>query len=70
VPAGQQLTVKNVSSLPHTFTEGENGTKAANARVNEQLAPGEEEVIDFPEPGDYHITCTIHPVMNMVVHVK
>jgi plastocyanin len=70
VPAGQQLTVKNASNLPHTFTEGENGTKAADARVDEQVAAGEEEVIDFPEPGDYHITCTIHAVMNMVVHVE
>jgi plastocyanin len=70
VPAGEQLTVANGMRVPHTFTEGENGTKAADARVNEQIEPGEQEVIDFPEPGDYHITCLIHAVMNLVVHVE
>jgi plastocyanin len=70
VPAGEQLTVVNVSSFPHTFTEGENGVKAADARVNEQVPPGGQTLVDFPEPGDYNITCTIHAAMNMVVHVE
>ncbi|HEY8179025.1 MAG TPA: cupredoxin domain-containing protein [Candidatus Limnocylindria bacterium] len=70
VPAGQTLTVINNSSAPHTFTEGENGNAAANARVDEQIATGASVPITFPEPGDYHITCLFHSVMNMVVHVQ
>lgn len=70
VPAGQTLTVINNAAFPHTFTEGENGGEADNARVNEQIPVGETVPVSFPEPGDYHITCLFHPAMNMVVHVE
>ena len=70
VPAGQQLTVINQSSAPHTFTEGENGGAAADARVNEDIANGATVAISFPEPGDYNVTCLFHSSMNMVVHVE
>jgi len=70
VPAGEKLTVNNVSSFPHTFTEGEDGVEADNARVNETVEAGTIVEIEFPEPGDYNITCKIHPGMNMVVHVE
>ena len=70
VPAGQTLTVINNSSSPHTFTEGENGGEADNARVNEDIAAGASVQVSFPEPGDYNVTCLFHPSMNMVVHVE
>jgi plastocyanin len=70
VPAGQQLTVINDSSFPHTVTEGENGGAAADARVDEQVAAGETIQVSFPEAGDYNITCLFHSGMNMVVHVE
>jgi len=70
VPAGQQLTVINDSSFPHTVTEGENGGEAADSRVNEQVSAGETIQVPFPEPGDYNITCLFHAGMNMVVHVE
>lgn len=70
VPAGQTLTVINNSSAPHTFTEGENGNAAADARVDEQIAVGASVPITFPEPGDYNVTCLFHSAMNMVVHVE
>jgi len=70
VPAGQQLTVINDSSFPHTVTEGENGGQAADARVDEQVAAGETIQVSFPEPGDYNITCLFHAGMNMVAHVE
>src|SRR5918995_2676424 len=56
VPAGEQLTVVNESSFPHTVTEGENGGEAADARVNENVAAGETIQVSFPEPGDYNVT--------------
>jgi len=70
VPAGQTLTVINNSSAPHTFTEGENGNAATDARVDEQIAVGASVPITFPEPGDYNVTCLFHSAMNMVVHVE
>ena len=70
VPAGQQLTVINVSTAPHTFTEGENGTPVEDPRVNEQIALDASVPITFPAPGDYHMTCTFHQAMNIVVHVE
>ena len=70
VPAGQQLTVINSSSFPHTFTEGEDGGAAADARVNEDISVGATVAISFPEPGDYNVTCLFHDGMNMVVHVE
>jgi plastocyanin len=70
VPSGQQLTVINDSSFPHTVTEGENGGEAADSRVNEQVAAGETIQVSFPEAGDYNITCLFHAGMNMVVHVE
>ena len=70
VPAGQTLTVINNSSAPHTFTEGENGGEADNARVAEDIATGATVQVSFPEPGDYNVTCLFHPSMNMVVHVE
>jgi len=70
VPAGETLTVINNSSAPHTFTEGENGNAAADARVDEQIAVGASVPVTFPEPGDYNVTCLFHSTMNMVVHVE
>ena len=70
VPAGETLTVINNSGAPHTFTEGENGNAAADARVDEQIAVGASVPVSFPEPGDYNVTCLFHPGMNMVVHVE
>ena len=70
VPAGETLTVINNSGAPHTFTEGENGNAAADARVDEQIAVGASVPVSFPEPGDYNVTCLFHSAMNMVVHVE
>jgi plastocyanin len=70
VPAGEKLTVVNDSSVSHTFTEGTDGVPADGARVDEQIVVGTTTEVAFPEPGNYHITCLIHHVMNMVVHVK
>ena len=70
VPAGQMLTVINNSPAAHTFTEGQNGNAAADARVDEQIPAGETVQVSFPEPGDYDVTCLFHSTMNMVVHVE
>ena len=70
VPAGETLTVINNSGIAHTFTEGENGSAAADARVDEQIPVDATVEVTFPEPGDYNVTCLFHSSMNMVVHVE
>jgi plastocyanin len=70
VPAGQPLMVVNESSLPHTFTEGQDGGEVADPRVNASIPVGGSVPVAFPEPGDYQVTCLFHSSMNMVVHVE
>jgi len=70
IKAGEPLTVSNGSPTPHTFTEGENGQAAANPVVNETIQPGEQVQVTFPDAGDFHVTCTFHQAMNLVVHVQ
>jgi plastocyanin len=69
VAAGSSVTFINQSALAHNIVEGENGVAAAGSRVSQPLSPSASAEISFDESGDYLITCTIHPVMNMVVHV-
>ena len=34
-----------------------------------RIAPGETKEITFPSPGQYQVTCTIHPSMNLTISV-
>jgi plastocyanin len=70
VKAGEPLTVSNGMTVPHTFTEGENGQAATNPIVNEIIQPGSEVQVTFPDKGDFHVTCRFHQAMNLVVHVE
>jgi plastocyanin len=70
VPVGS-LTFVNEDSVPHLLAEGENGTEVANPRVQKvSINPSSQGDLVFTVAGDYHITCTIHPTMNMEVHVQ
>lgn len=70
VPVGP-LTFVNQDSVPHLLAEGENGTEVANPRVQKvSINPSSQGDLVFTVAGDYHITCTIHPTMNMEVHVQ
>jgi plastocyanin len=69
IAAGSSVTFNNQSALAHNIVEGENGVAATGSRVSQPLSPSASAEISFDESGDYLITCTIHPVMNMVVHV-
>lgn len=70
VPVGK-VTFVNDDSVPHLLAEGENGVEVASPRVQKvAINGGTQGEIDFTVAGDYHITCTIHHAMNMVVHVQ
>jgi plastocyanin len=70
VPVGA-LTFINQDNVGHNLAEGENGTEVSNPRVQKvAINPSSQGDLAFTVAGDYNITCTIHPTMNMVVHVQ
>lgn len=70
VPVGN-LTFVNEDSVPHSLAEGENGVEVESPRVQKVLINGGSQGdMDFTVAGDYHITCLIHPTMNMEVKVQ
>jgi plastocyanin len=70
VSAGESVSFTNDDSSGHTITQGTEGTAIDGACVNETIASGATVTVTFNEPGDYDITCTIHPAMQTVVHVE
>ena len=70
VPVGK-VTFVNEDSVAHLLAEGENGVEVASPRVQKvSINAGTQGEMDFTVAGDYHITCTIHHAMNMVIHVQ
>ena len=70
VPVGS-LTFTNEDSVTHVLAEGENGKEVAGPRVQKvSINGGTEGDLVFTVAGDYHITCTVHPTMNMEVKVE
>jgi plastocyanin len=70
VPVGN-LTFVNQDGVTHVIAEGENGVEAASPRVEKvSVNGGSEGDLVFTAAGDYHITCLVHPTMNMEVHVQ
>ena len=70
VPVGK-VTFLNEDAVAHILAEGENGVEVASPRVQKvSISPGTQGEMDFTVAGDYHITCTIHHAMNMVIHVQ
>jgi plastocyanin len=70
IAAGEAVEFTNEDSLGHTVTEGTGGVADADACVDESIAGGASLVVRFTEPGDYQITCKVHPAMQTVVHVE
>lgn len=70
VAAGEAVAFTNQDGVGHTVTEGSGGVAADDACVNQSNAGGTSLVVTFTQPGDYRITCTIHPSMQTVIHVE
>jgi plastocyanin len=70
ISAGESVSFTNDDSSGHTITQGTEGTAIDGACVDESIASGATVTVTFNEPGDYDITCTIHPAMQTVVHVE
>jgi plastocyanin len=71
IPAGTTVTFMNMDPAPHTATQGTDGEADADAAFDLQLAAGSGTgEYTFDEPGTYHVTCKIHPAMNMTITVE
>lgn len=69
VKAGTKVTFTNSDSALHEVAEGENGKKADPSRFDESVKPGASATITFGTAGTVHVTCLIHPTMNLTVTV-
>ena len=78
ISKGEKIDLVNSSSVSHNIVNGQwQGTKPVNATetgaptVSVNVQPGSTATIGpFNTAGTYHIYCTIHQGMNLVVTVK
>ncbi len=70
VTAGQAVVFTNQDGAGHTITEGTGGQPADGACVDESIGGGRSVIVTFTVPGDFQITCKIHPSMQAAVHVE
>jgi plastocyanin len=79
IDKGQSVNLVNQSSTNHIIANGEwaNGVQQKKAEAGAptvgdvNVAAGASlPVGPFTTAGDYRIYCTIHPGMNLVIHVK
>lgn len=70
VAAGTTVTFLNHDGGSHTVTEGTDGVAVADPVVDAEVPAGGSLDVTFDEPGTYHVTCEIHPTMNIVITVE
>jgi plastocyanin len=70
IAAGTEVTFVNADSAAHTVTEGTDGTAVEDPIIDEELQQNGSTSYTFDEPGTYHITCKIHPSMNLTITVE
>jgi plastocyanin len=70
VSTGQAVTWVNEDAVGHTVTHGDQGVPVDDPLFDEPLGIGEEFSFTFDEPGEYAVTCTIHPQQNMTITVE
>jgi len=70
VKVGTRVTFKNGDGATHNVAEGQDGKKADGAKFDEQVKAGSSTTITFDAAGTVHVTCLIHPTMNMTVTVE
>ena len=77
--AGQALHMVDSQDTggTHTLCLGQNGTCDSSATGPSELkgpgmsfSPGTTKDVTFSTAGTYHITCTIHPSMNVTITVQ
>lgn len=76
ITPGATLRFDDTNGVSHQICVGEDMRCEPNARAPQALQgagfgikPPEIKPVVFTNPGVYHLTCTIHPNMNLVVTV-
>jgi plastocyanin len=70
VKVGTKVTFKNSDAATHDVAEGQDGKKADGAKFDEEVKAGSSTTITFDTAGTVHVTCLIHPTMNLTVTVE
>jgi plastocyanin len=71
IPVGTSVTFVNEDSTRHTATNGTDGEAEADAAFDFNLAQqGSSETYTFDTAGEFGVTCTVHPTMNMTIVVE
>lgn len=70
VKVGTKVTFTNSDSAIHDVAEGQDGKKVDGAHFDEDVQPGASATITFDQAGTVHVTCLIHPTMNLTVTVE
>jgi plastocyanin len=70
ISAGEAVSWVNNDAMGHTVTHGDQGQPVDDPLFDEPVEAGETFTFTFEEPGEYPITCTIHPTKNMTVIVE
>jgi plastocyanin len=79
IRADQAITLDDPASSGgiHNLVTGNDGLFAPAPGAPSALAssagidfqPGDKQIVTFAQPGTYHITCTIHPMMQATITV-
>lgn len=77
--AGQPITLDDpaTSGGTHNLVTGTDGLfapapgapSALSSSAGIDFQPGDKQIVTFAQPGTYHITCTIHPMMQATITV-
>jgi plastocyanin len=70
ISAGETVAWINEDAMGHTITHGSQGAAVDDPLFDEPVDAGESFSFTFDEPGEYEVTCTIHPTKNMTVVVE
>jgi plastocyanin len=79
IPKGSKLTLIDDVQVLHIITNGMWDSSGNQVTTKEPGAPtinnvnisgGQVDIGPFTTAGTYHILCTVHPGMNLVVHVQ
>jgi plastocyanin len=71
ISAGDSVEFTNDDGTSHRIVEGEDGAEVDDPAFEAlALSAGDSASVTFDEPGEYQVTCTIHPSMQMTVIVE
>jgi len=68
-PAASGGTHNLVTGTHGLFAPAPGAPRALTSSAGIDFQPGDKQIVTFAHPGTYHITCTIHPMMQATMTV-